>query len=170
MNIRKAKSEDLKNILPIYAHARRQMALMGNPGQWGTDKPSPATLREDIRKGSLFVMEAAGEITGVFAFFTGEEPTYRTIDGKWMNEFPYGVIHRIAGSGRQKGILKHCLQFCSAFTPNLRIDTHEQNAVMRHLLEKNGFRECGIIYVEDKTPRIAFQRYIHDPEIPDHPD
>ena len=30
---------------------------------------------------------------------------------------------------------------------------------MRHLLEKNGFKECGIIYVEDGTPRIAFQRY-----------
>ena len=27
-----------------------------------------------------------------------------------------------------------------------------------HLLEKNGFTRCGIIHVEDGTPRIAYQK------------
>lgn len=42
-------------------------------------------------------------------------------------------------------------------SPNLRIDTHEENKVMRHLIEKSGFAECGIIRVEDGSPRIAYQ-------------
>ena len=29
--------------------------------------------------------------------------------------------------------------------------------MMQHVLEKNGFVPCGIIYVEDGSPRIAYQ-------------
>lgn len=158
MEIRKASQHDLEAILPIYAYARQQMAKGGNPSQWGTDKPDTETLRQDIRQGNLFLMESNGEAVGVFAFFLGEEPTYQQIEGKWLNGLPYGVIHRVASNGKQKGILGQCLNFCGKFTNNLRIDTHQQNGVMRRLLEQNGFQECGVIYVEDNTPRIAFQR------------
>ena len=41
---------------------------------------------------------------------------------------------------------------------NVKGDTHEDNYVMQKVFEKNGFRRCGIIYVEDGTPRIAYQR------------
>jgi RimJ/RimL family protein N-acetyltransferase len=159
MDIRKAKPNDLEAILPIYAYARQQMAKNGNPSQWGADKPTLEAIQQDIQQGILFLVESCGQAVGVFAFFLGEEPTYQKIEGKWLNSLPYGVIHRIASNGGQKGILGKCLQFCGAFTNNIRIDTHEQNFVMRRLLEKNGFQECGTVYVEDNTPRIAFQRY-----------
>ncbi len=172
MYIRKASYHDLENILPIYAYARKQMALNGNPGQWGMDKPEPETIRQDIELGRLFLIEtepqantegltaSARQIAGVFAFQIGEDPTYRSIQGRWLNDLPYGVIHRIASAGSQKGILAECLNFCNTLIGNLRIDTHENNFVMRHLLEKNGFLECGMIHVEDGSPRIAFQRLI----------
>ena len=41
---------------------------------------------------------------------------------------------------------------------NLKIDTHEDNVVMQHVLEKNGFERCGKIYTHDGTPRIAYQK------------
>ena len=41
---------------------------------------------------------------------------------------------------------------------SLRADTHVDNKVMQHLLESEGFTRCGIIHVEDGTPRIAYQR------------
>ena len=159
MTIRQAEISDLKDILPIYAYARQQMAANGNPGQWGADKPIRKAIEHDIKHGNLFLVESKGQLAGVFAFLLGEEPTYRYIEGKWENQLPYGVIRRIAGNGREKGIFKQCLSFCEGFTNNIRIDTHKDNLIMRHLLEKNGFKECGIIYVEDGTPRIAFQRY-----------
>lgn len=39
---------------------------------------------------------------------------------------------------------------------NVRIDTHEKNTTMQHQVEKNGFTRCGIIYLENGAPRIAY--------------
>lgn len=118
-------------------------------------KEFPMNIRK-AKPDCLFLTESGGEIVGVFAFLLGEEPTYRTIEGKWQNDLPYVVIHRIAGNGRQKGILEQCLNFCDTFTHNLRIDTHRQNAIMRHLLQKNGFLECGIIMWKTKRSGLPF--------------
>lgn len=38
----------------------------------------------------------------------------------------------------------------------LRADTHADNKVMQHLLEKNGFVRCGNITLADGTSRIAY--------------
>ena len=51
-----------------------------------------------------------------------------------------------------------CLDWCTARASQLRADTHADNKVMQHLLEKHGFVRCGIIYVSNGTPRIAYQR------------
>ena len=41
---------------------------------------------------------------------------------------------------------------------SLRADTHADNKIMQHLLEKNGFTRCGIIHVADGSPRFAYQK------------
>ena len=158
MNIKKALIADLPSILPVYSYARKQMALNGNPTQWGNSHPSVEALTSDIENGNLYIIENCGQPAGVFAFIIGEEPTYQEINGAWQNELSYGTVHRVASGGLVSGILKACLDFCESLTPNIRIDTHKDNTIMRHLLEKEGFHECGIIHVEDGTPRIAFQR------------
>lgn len=159
MTIRTTRPDDLEQILQIYAYARAQMRQNGNPTQWGDDRPSVSLLRADIQKGQSHVMKKDGQICAVFTFVLGEDPTYQTIEqGHWLNEAPYGTIHRIAGNGTAKGIFRQCLEYCMSQIPNIRIDTHRDNAVMRHLLEKNGFVPCGIIYVDDGSPRIAYQK------------
>lgn len=159
MFIRPAESGDFETILSIYAHAREQMRLHGNPTQWGNDRPSPETVREDIDKGQSYVMLHEGTLCGVFAFIIGEDPTYQRIEeGAWLNCEPYGTLHRIAGNGQVRGILSYALAFCEEMTGNIRIDTHEDNGIMRHLLEKHGFQRCGYIHVEDGTQRIAYQK------------
>lgn len=40
---------------------------------------------------------------------------------------------------------------------SIRIDTHADNKTMQHLIEADGFTRCGIIYIADGTPRIAYQ-------------
>lgn len=97
-------------------------------------------------------------VHGVFAFIIGPDPTYTYIeDGVWLNDDVYGTIHRIAGDGVAKGVFKKCLDFCKSQIDNLRIDTHHNNLTMQHLVEKNGFEKCGIVYMEDGSPRIAYQ-------------
>lgn len=157
MEIRRAFKDDLQDILDIYAYARVQMAKNGNPTQWGNSRPQKFKVMEDINNGNSYVILHEGRICGVFAFISGEEPTYRKIEGKWKNDLPYGTIHRIASNSTVKGIFDTCIKFCQSKISNLRIDTHSDNKIMQHLIEKNNFERCGIIYVEDGTPRIAFQ-------------
>lgn len=38
---------------------------------------------------------------------------------------------------------------------------HKDNKITRHLIEKNGFAKCGIIYVADGSPRIAYEKTDH---------
>lgn len=158
MEIRKAQINELESILKIYAYAREQMRLSGNPTQWSNNRPTESVVVDDIKNGNSYVILNDSEICGVFSFIVGEEPTYKRIEGEWKSQTPYGTIHRIASSGKIKGIFQTCLNFCQSRITHLRIDTHRVNKIMQHLIEKNGFERCGIIYVADGTPRIAYER------------
>ena len=78
----------------------------------------------------------------------------------WLNDEEYGTIHRIASNGSVKGIFESCLKYCESIVDNIRIDTHHNNFIMQYLIEKNGFTKCGIIFVRDGSPRIAYQRKV----------
>ena len=135
------------------------MTQTGNPIQWGDGYPKEELIREDIAKGISYVAEFDGRIETVFMYYKGEEPDYRVIEGgSWKNDEPYGVIHRIASRGEIKGAGSKCLQWGFEQCGNLRIDTHDDNIVMQHVLEKNGFERCGRIYLSDGSPRIAYQK------------
>lgn len=155
--IRKATHEDFAQILPIYAIARQYMVESGNPNQWKDNWPIPKVLEEDIEEENLYVCIRDNQIHGVFAFIIGEDENYGMIEeGNWLNDDPYGTIHRIASDGKSKGVFYECMDFCKEQVDNLRIDTHEDNKTMQHLISKAGFVYCGNIYVGDGTKRIAF--------------
>lgn len=157
--IRQAKAEELDKLQDIFAKARAYMRENGNDAQWINGYPSNEQLLNDIARHHLYVIEAAdGHLIGVFAFIIGEEPTYQSIeDGTWISETPYGTIHRLAGNGEGRGLFKECLDFCRARISHIRVDTHEKNKVMQALILKEGFSRRGIIYVEDGSPRIAYE-------------
>ena len=157
--IRIAKEKDLKRIEEIYVYARKFMAEHGNPTQWGQTHPTEDTLRKDIEKEQLYVIEEQGNLQGVFALIIGDDPTYRNIEhGSWKDTSLYGTIHRIASAPEVHGIMAQVLAFAWKKIQHLRIDTHENNKVMQHLILKNGFEKCGIIYVDDGSPRVAFEK------------
>ena len=79
-------------------------------------------------------------------------------DGSWAEDTPYGVIHRIAAKIGAKGVVKEAVDFGLTKINHLRIDTHRDNLVMQHVLQKYGFSRRGIIYIADGTPRIAYER------------
>jgi len=156
--VRNAVPEDLSRILEIYAYARSFMAKTGNPNQWGKTHPPRAQLQEDIRVGQLYVVEKEGKIHGVFAYLTGEDPTYGYIEeGSWISDSPYGTIHRVAADG-SGGVFSAVMEYALSRNPHVRIDTHRDNHVMQHVVAKHGFRRCGIIYLENGDPRIAYEK------------
>ena len=156
-SVRQAQWEDFDRILEIYALAREFMAKTGNPTQWGTNYPPLDMLKGDIPAGNLYVVEDEA-IHGVFAYFTESDPTYAYIEnGQWLDDSPYGTIHRVAADG-SGGVFTAVLRFAMEQNPHVRIDTHEDNRVMQHVLEKHGFQRTGIIYLEDGDPRIAYEK------------
>ena len=77
------------------------------------------------------------------------------------------MIHRIAVDNRYKGtglssdIIKEVEQLClEKGVHSIKVDTHQDNKSMQKLLQKNNFTSCGIIYVEDGSPRIAFEKVL----------
>lgn len=158
MTIRKTRFDDVGDVLAIYTAAQAKMEAAGNP-QWPKGWPSEERVRADIDAGDSYVMEEDGEVVAVFVLQLGDEPTYAVIeDGAWLNDEPYGTLHRIASNGKARGVLQAALEYCERKSPNLRVDTHETNLAMQHILEKNGYVRCGRIYVEDGTPRLAYQK------------
>ena len=150
---------DIPEIMEIYTIARSFMCKTGNPTQWAGGYPKEELIRKDIASGDSYVAVENGRIEVVFFYRKGEDPTYKVIeDGAWLDDEPYAVLHRIASRGDVKDSGSACIQWCLAQWPNLRVDTHEDNHVMQHVLEKNGFVKCGRIYIEDGSSRIAYQQ------------
>ena len=160
MNIRKAVIEDIDTILPVFDAAKQFMRRVGNDKQWVDGYPSKELILDNIRNESFYVcLSDEQQIAGVFYFRIEEDRTYHKIyGGEWLNDKPYGVVHRIASNGMLKGIADFCLQWCFEKCSNLRIDTHRDNIVMQNILLKNGYRRCGIIYLLNGAERIAFQK------------
>ena len=157
--IRIASRNDMPKILNIYERARKFMKDNGNETQWNDNFPPEDLLIEDIKKEQLYVYEENNIVHGVFAFIIGEDETYKEIsNGKWLSNEVYGTIHRIASDGQVRGVFDKVISYCGERMSHLRIDTHANNKIMRHVILKNGFVECGVIYVEDGTPRVAYEK------------
>ena len=171
MFIRPATEADLPALRPVFEAAKDIMRSDGNPTQWSAPGfPSDALLLRDIERGGGFVIEISprdpsglgrndnAPVIGYFALLPSPEPTYTFIDGAWLGDEPYGVIHRIASYPDVHGIFAAIIDCAAARFLRLRIDTHRDNRIMRHLIEKHGFTYCGVILLADGTPRLAYER------------
>jgi len=159
--IRPATPQDLDSILPIIDEARQIMRENGNSTQWTNGYPSREVIANDIANKAAFVCEMQDKIVGYFSFLAGKnpEPTYNSIEGgAWLNDNPYGVIHRLASGRKARGIARAAFNFAFSKIDTIRVDTHNDNIPMQNYLKKNGFVYCGVIYVNDGTPRDAFQK------------
>lgn len=159
MEIRKAEMGDLARIMEIYDGARAYMRENGNAEQWAGGYPSRELIVSDIEAGMCHICVDADEIVGVFCYFFGDDSSYlRIYEGEWLNDRPYGVLHRIAVAQHCKGVASFCFAYCFLQCRNLKIDTHRDNIPMQRSLAKNGFAKCGIIYLENGDSRIAYQK------------
>ena len=162
MEITLATPADLSAILDAYATARRFMKEAGNPHQWGDNYPSVAVVEGDLAVERLYLCREGEALLGVFCYFEGSEPVYDAMtEGNWLNDAPYGVIHRIAvtEAGRGKGVARFCFDYAFGRCRNLKIDTHRDNLPMQKALTKAGFAYCGVVhYPERGGERLAYQR------------
>ncbi len=159
MKIRRSVEGDIAEMERIFAYAREFMRSYGNTSQWGDSSPSMSKVLADIDAGNSYCVEADGAIVATFALIEGDDPTYAIIrGGEWLNDRPYGTIHRLASDGSRQGVAKLCLDYAFEKCRNIRVDTHEDNVVLRGILEREGFVYCGVINIDDGSERLVFQR------------
>lgn len=178
-DIRKATEQDIDLILKMFDHSRTVMRQDGNHAQW-VGYPTRADVAEDVRRGVAYVIENLklknensqfpnpdNQYIGTFALVPGEEPTYGYIDhGRWIDErTPYCTLHRVAAMPGTSGVAEAVFRYIKDTCTHLRVDTHALNRPMRHILEKEGFVYCGIIYMPDGGPRDAYEWWRWD-EVP----
>ena len=157
--IRHSTTKDIPLILRMFDHSRQIMRNNGNTVQWPIGYPRPDMVEADIERNASYIIEDNGTPVGTFALIIGIEPTYQEIQGgQWLNALPYGTIHRIACMPETHGIADCCFEFCDTRINNLRVDTHERNLILQHILKKHGFQYCCIIHIADGTPRMAYQK------------
>ncbi|MDR1813259.1 MAG: GNAT family N-acetyltransferase [Tannerella sp.] len=163
MQIRKATIRDIDDIMPVFDAARLFMQSTGNPHQWINGYPSKELIISNIQDEDFYLCFSGDSIVGAFYFRIGDDPTYdRIYNGLWLNDKPYGVVHRLASNGKQKRLADLCFDWCFNRVDNIRVDTHRDNKVMQSALERYGFRYCGIIYLADGRERMAYQKSLFD--------
>ena len=113
---------------------------------------------EELCGDHVDVVEENGNVVATFMFSLDGEPTYAKIyEGEWLNDAPYGVIHRIAVAEQGRGIIGFCIDECFKHCQNLRIDTHRDNIPMQRALKKFGFSYAGIIHLASGDERLAYE-------------
>ena len=154
----------MADIMMVMDAAKKIMWQSGNMHQWGEGYPSEAVITADMERNGGFVIEDDGNIVSYFAFLPSPEPTYaRIYEGQWLDdERPYHVVHRIGRYPNAHGIFVSIMDYCFSKDSNIRIDTHRDNHIMQHNIEKHGFTYCGIIYLANGDERLADQKYGKD--------
>ena len=168
MEFRKAVESDVNNIMNIIKQAQAYLKEQGI-NQWQDNYPNVETISNDIADKNSYVLLKDNNIVATAAVSFDGEKTYDSIyEGEWISNNEYAVIHRIAVDSNYKGlglssqIIKNVEQVClNKGVNSIKVDTHEENISMQKLLKKNKFDYCGIIYLEDRSKRIAFEKILH---------
>lgn len=165
MYFRKTIPSDFPAIFQIYESSVSFMKEKGNPNQWKNIEDIKNRVGDDVKKGISHVLVDEGEIQAVFTLLETPDPTYQTIEGKWIDDSPYFTIHRIAVKEHNKGYASACFRYAYLQNKHIRIDTHEENLPMGKLIEKEGFTYCGKIHIEDGSPRLAYEKVVSFSEL-----
>lgn len=162
ITIRKALYEDIGTILAFVEQSRSLMRRNGNDAQWGNGYPGDADIRKDIADGIGHIIEQEGSAKGYFALLTTPEPTYSYIeDGQWLDDTtPYATLHRLCSDGTLRGMAEAAFGYSEQRCTTLRADTHRLNRTMLHILQQRGYSRCGVVHMEDGSPREAYQKML----------
>lgn len=162
MELRRAAQNEAEQCYQCIEDARAFHKSMGFV-QWHPDYPTRQTILADIAQGNGYAFVNEQGVIGYCCIVVGDEPAYRQIDGAWKTDRPYAVVHRMAfnskarGGGRSREAINLIKALCLAnHIDAIRVDTQEENKVMQHILDREGFAYCGLVQF-DGGPKLAYE-------------
>ncbi|MCQ4034912.1 GNAT family N-acetyltransferase [Kaistella montana] len=164
-SLRKATTADQQDIWKILQQAIERRKQDGS-SQWQNGYPNLETVQSDIENNYGYLLEIDGKIAAYAAIIFDIEPAYEEIEGNWLSNEPYVVIHRVAVSNEfaGKGVATHFFEEIEKIAKaqqvfSIKVDTNFDNISMLKILEKLGYTYCGEVYFRGSA-RKAFEKII----------
>jgi GNAT superfamily N-acetyltransferase len=165
MILRKAVLSEVPFIWEILQQAIEQRRRDGSD-QWQDGYPNEQTVRNDIAKGYGYVLIENETIIAYAAIIFEEEPAYTAIEGKWLTNGDYAVVHRVATSSAVKGkgiatqLFRMIEDLClEKKIYSIKVDTNFDNIPMLKIVDKLNYTYCGEVYFRG-APRRAYEKVL----------
>lgn len=162
---RKAAKRDAPAIWDILLQAIEKRRKEGSL-QWQDGYPNPQTVEADLEKGVGYVLENEGIVMAYCAIILNDEPAYQALEGEWLTNGDFFVVHRVALAGPYlgKGLATKIFDEIEEMArqqniSSIRADTNFDNPAMLRLFEKLGYQYCGEVYFRG-TPRMAYEKVL----------
>ncbi|WP_367770960.1 GNAT family N-acetyltransferase [Flavobacterium sp. WC2421] len=163
---RKANLSEITPIWEILQQAIIRRKVEGS-AQWQDGYPNPDVVQNDIEKGEGFVLVDGETIIGYSAVIINDEPAYAGIEGKWLTNDDFVVIHRVALSENYlgKGLAKLIMGCVEDFALqnniySIKADTNFDNFPMMKTFESLGYVLCGDVFFRG-APRKAYEKVLN---------
>ena len=158
MILRKANFAEIPAIWEILQQAIEQRRQDGSE-QWQNGYPNEQTVYDDISSRYGYVVTKNDVIIAYAAVIFGKEPAYEEINGKWLSNGNYVVVHRVATaeSVKGQGVATQLFQMLEELAIELHVfslkaDTNFDNIPMLKILDRLGYTYCGEVFFEG-SPR-----------------
>lgn len=165
ITFRKATAEDSDKIWEILQQAILRRKNDGSK-QWQNGYPNPETVKSDIEREVGFVLTENENVVAYSAIILNDEPAYENIEGKWLTNGDFYVVHRVAvsdevaGKGYATEIFKRIEEFSKSENVfSIKVDTNFDNAAMLHILKKLDYVYCGKVQLMGGE-RLAFEKVL----------
>lgn len=165
IELKMATAEELGIALALIDEAKHYLKKNG-VDQWQNGYPDEECIKKDIQDKKGYFLISENKILGYLCIDFDGEPAYSNIDGTWLSNHKYAVVHRMAIDNKYKGKGLSSVAFdlveekCKKkFICSIRVDTNRDNKLMQHIIRKNGFQFCGTVNF-DNSSKDAFEKII----------
>lgn len=163
--LREATTQDATEIWNILQEAIARRKKDGSQ-QWQDGYPNLQTVEDDISKKQGYVLIADEGVIGYAAVIFNNEPAYENIDGNWLSNGDFLVVHRVAIAEKAvgRGMAKKLFINLEKIAKNrdvysIKVDTNYDNLAMLSILEKLGYQYCGEVHFRGSA-RKAFEKVL----------
>jgi GNAT superfamily N-acetyltransferase len=164
--LRKADISEVPFIWTIIQDAIEQRRQEGS-SQWQDGYPNELSITSDIENGYAYVLTENESILCYAAIIFDKEPAYEDIEGKWLSNDDYMVVHRVAVSklAKGKGIATKLFENMEGLCLenniySIKVDTNFDNIPMLKILEKLNYTYCGEVYFRGSARKAYEKRLV----------
>ena len=145
--------------------ACRPLLKLHQSGQWQGIEPSLKTIENDIKGHHFFILFENELPLGGVAILNNEPAYNHLLEGSWLNDAPYCVLHRFFIDPQFHGrkLSKVFLTLIENYVwqlgvNNIRLDTHERNLPMRGLMKSLDYQEVGRVILPHAGERLVYHK------------